>query len=72
MAARRQYLIECRQAKGSRKQVASDLCISVIYLRMIENGTHKPGRDVMIRISKYMGQPLEALFPDLFGGNQVI
>jgi len=66
MADRRRWLTELRQAKGPLSDVASDLGISKIYLRMIENGTHKPGRDVMIRMSSYFAQPIAKLFPDLF------
>lgn len=66
MTKRRQQLIACREKKGDRNQVARELAISVVYLRMIETGALKPGRDLMLRISKYFGKPLEYLFPDLF------
>lgn len=72
MAKRRQRLIECREAKGTRIQVAAELGISKVYLRMIETGAFKPGRDLMIRISNFLGEPLEELFPDLFGDNQAV
>lgn len=66
MAMRRQHLIACREAKGSREQVASELGISKVYLRMLENGSLKPGRDLMLKMSTYFNQPLDLLFPDLF------
>ncbi|WP_342439989.1 helix-turn-helix transcriptional regulator [Paenibacillus sp. FSL L8-0436] len=66
MAKRRQQLIDCREKIGDRNQVATELDISVVYLRMIETGALKPGRDLMIRISNRLGKPLEFLFPDLF------
>ncbi|GEO27056.1 hypothetical protein AAC03nite_28410 [Alicyclobacillus acidoterrestris] len=66
MAQRRHLLTELRKAKGTLQDVSSELGISKTYLRMIENGTHKPGRDVMIRMSNYFKQPMSALFPDLF------
>lgn len=66
MAQRRQQLIDCREAKGSRDQVSSELGISKVYLRMIETGAHKPGRDMMFRMSNYFEKPLNELFPDLF------
>ena len=72
MTNRRNALIESRAAKGPRKKVATDLGISIIYLRMIENGTHKPGRDVMLRIASYLGKPLDFLFPDLFQDNKAV
>jgi putative transcriptional regulator len=68
---KRERLIEFRKAKGFRENVAAELGISEVYLRMIESGAHKPGRDVMFRMSSYFEQPLEILFPDLFG-DQVI
>jgi len=70
MAKRRQQLIECREAKGSRDQVASELGISKVYLRMIETGALKPGRDLMIKMSGFFEQPLDILFPDLFEGER--
>ncbi|WP_213524244.1 helix-turn-helix transcriptional regulator [Paenibacillus sp. J31TS4] len=70
MAKKRQQLITCREAKGSRDSVCSELGISKVYLRMIENGTMKPGRDLMIRFSTYYDRPLEVLFPDLFGDSR--
>lgn len=66
MAKRRSQLIACREQIGDRQQVASELDISVVYLRMIETGALKPGRDLMLRISNYFNKPLEYLFPDLF------
>lgn len=72
MANRRQQLIECREAKGTRDQVAPNLGISKVYLRMLETGALKPGRDLMFRFSAYFNQPIEKLFPDLFGDDQVV
>lgn len=66
MNKKRQYFSNCRKKKGTQAKVAKELGISTVYVRMIENGTFKPGRDLMIRISTYFGEPLEQLFPDLF------
>ncbi|MEK8206740.1 transcriptional regulator [Paenibacillus odorifer] len=66
MTKRRLKLIACREKIGDRKKVAADLNISVVYLRMLETGALKPGRDLMLRISNYFEKPLEYLFPDLF------
>ncbi|MEK8132936.1 helix-turn-helix transcriptional regulator [Paenibacillus filicis] len=63
---KRNYFSSCRKNKGTLSLVASELGISTVYLRMIENGTFKPGRDLMIRLSHYFDEPLEKLFPDLF------
>ncbi|MBO8164667.1 MAG: helix-turn-helix transcriptional regulator [Brevibacillus sp.] len=72
MPKRRQQLVACREAKGSRDQVASELGISKVYLRMLETGALKPGRDLMLKMSNYFDQPLEVLFPDLFENEQAI
>lgn len=66
MTKRRQELIACREKFGDRNQVAAELNISVVYLRMLETGALKPGRDLMLRISNYFDKPLDYLFPDLF------
>lgn len=64
---KREQLIEARVIKGkSREEVAEDLIISKTYVRMLENGTVKPGRELMIRFSKYYGLGIQVLFPDLF------
>jgi len=57
---------ECRKLKGSQSSVAEQLGISTVYVRMIENGIHTPGRDLMFRFSEYFGRPVEELFPDYF------
>lgn len=69
---RRVYFALCRKKRGTQASVASDLGISTVYLRMIENGTFTPGRDLMFKISEYFGQPLAKLFPDYFEKEQVI
>lgn len=72
MDKKRQFFASLRRAKGTQAEVAKELGISTVYLRMIENGTFKPGRDLMIRLSEYFGVPLEKLFPDLFEKEQAI
>ncbi|MGG1649698.1 helix-turn-helix transcriptional regulator [Paenibacillus sp. NRS-1780] len=71
-AKKRSYLSNCRKEKGTQSDVAFQLGISTVYLRMIENGTFKPGRDLMIRISNYFDEPLDLLFPDLFGKERTV
>lgn len=66
MEKKRYHFRVCRKTKGTQAEVAFALGISTVYLRMIENGTFKPGRDLMIRIANYFNEPLELLFPDLF------
>ncbi len=66
MLKKRELLISLRIHKGSRAQIAAELGISEVYLRLLENGTFKPGRSTMIRIACYFGVSAEVLFPDLF------
>lgn len=64
---KRERLIQERtKRKKTRAQVAEDLGISEVYVRMIENGTVKPGRDKMLLISEYYNLGLKTLFPDIF------
>jgi transcriptional regulator with XRE-family HTH domain len=61
---------ECRKDKGTQKLVAEENDISEVYVRMIENGTFTPGRDLMIKFSKYFNRSIEELFPDIFGDTE--
>ncbi len=63
---KRQYFSKCRKAKGTQEYVAKENGISTVYLRMIENGTFTPGRDLMFRLCYYFDQPADKLFPDYF------
>ncbi|MGK9252397.1 helix-turn-helix transcriptional regulator [Paenibacillus humicus] len=64
--ANRDVLRKLREEKGSRDFVSEELGISNVYLRMIETGKLKPGRDLMLKFAKYFAKPLEVLFPDMF------
>ncbi|CDX01254.1 Helix-turn-helix [Desulfitobacterium hafniense] len=64
MIKKRLFFSECRKKKGTQKTVAKDLGISEVYVRMIENGTFSPGRDLMFKIARYFSEPIEKLFPD--------
>ncbi|MNR93690.1 helix-turn-helix protein [compost metagenome] len=65
-SAKRRLFYECRKSKGTQSLVASELGISTVYVRMIENGTFTPGRDLMFKFSNYFNEPVENLFPDYF------
>lgn len=65
-SAKRKLFYECRKSKGTQSLVASELGISTVYVRMIENGTFTPGRDLMFKFSNYFDEPVENLFPDYF------
>jgi len=54
---KRELFSQLRKKKGTQAKVASENGISTVYLRMIENGTYTPGRDLMFRLSDYFGVP---------------
>lgn len=66
MAKKRDRFSVLRKQKGTQAQVAEANNISNVYLRMIENGTFTPGRDLMFRLSGYFNEPVQSLFPDYF------
>lgn len=63
---RERLIQERKKLKQSRSQLAEQLGISEVYVRMIENGQHKPGRDLMIKFEKHYGYTMKTLFPDIF------
>lgn len=71
-SAKRHLFYICRKSKGTQSKVATDLNISTVYVRMIENGTFTPGRDLMFRFSDYFAKPVEELFPDYFADIRVV
>jgi DNA-binding XRE family transcriptional regulator len=66
MTKKRVFFAECRRKKGTQKAVANEIGISEVYLRMIENGTFTPGRDLMFKLCEYFNEPIINLFPDLY------
>lgn len=64
---RRERLIQERSKRNkTQADVAVDIKKSTVYVRKVENGKIKPGRDAMLDFSKYYGLGLKTLFPDLF------
>ena len=64
---KRAALLEARIRKQINRDIASkELNISAVYLKKLENGTSKPGRDLMVRMEKYYGVSVRTLFPDIF------
>ena len=64
---KREFLILARKRKKvSQHQAAEDIGISEIYLRKLEAGTSKPGRNTLVKIEQYYGQSMRELFPDIF------
>ena len=72
MANKREFLKKLREQKGTQAKVANDIGISTVYLRMIENGTFTPGRDLMFKLSSFFGETPEKLFPDYFSQESAI
>jgi putative transcriptional regulator len=63
---RHRLIDERAKKKKSRKNLAEELNISLIYVRKIENGQAKPGRDLMLKFEEYYGLGMKTLFPDIF------
>lgn len=52
-----------RQAKGvSKAHMARRVGVSRSYATKLEQGILQPSGEMMFRIAKYLGQPLEAVF----------
>ncbi|PWK13120.1 helix-turn-helix transcriptional regulator [Tumebacillus permanentifrigoris] len=64
---KRYPLIACRVAiEKTQAQVAQDLQLSEVYVRKIEAGDKKPGRETIIKFARYYQKSVTELFPDLF------
>lgn len=66
MKKKRELFSELRKKKGTQAKVAADNEISEVYVRMIENGTFTPGRDLMFRLATYFNTDVTELFADYF------
>ncbi|MEK8133121.1 helix-turn-helix transcriptional regulator [Paenibacillus filicis] len=71
MPQKRELFKKLRKAKGTQAKVAYENRISTIYVRMIENGTCTPGRDLMFQFSRYFETPVENLFADYFESSSI-
>lgn len=64
---KRERLISERIKRNkTRLQVAYDLGISEVYVRKLESGSVKPGRDTMFKFENYYNVNAKKLFPDIF------
>jgi len=64
---RREMLTNVRLSCGkTQKEVARDLKLSTIYIRKLETGNSKPGRETMLKLENYYGVSMRELFPDIF------
>ena len=56
-------LTKWRQAKGvSKAHLARRIGVDRSYVTKLEQGKMQPSGEMMFRIAKYLGQPLEAIF----------
>lgn len=63
----RKYLKQLRTELGLTQQgLALRLGISAIYVRKIEKGTVKPGRNTLVVYEKFFEKSMKDLFPDIF------
>lgn len=64
---KRDRLVSERTKKDhTQAELAKMLGISTIYVRKLESGSVKPGRDTMIKYENYFGLSSKTLFPDIF------
>lgn len=53
----------------TRKEVASNIGLSEIFVRKLEEGGRNPSIKTMLKFQELYGEPIENLFPDIFGKN---
>lgn len=63
---RERLILERSKKKKTQAEVAKDLGISHVYVRKLESGSVKPGRDTMLKFESYYGLGAKKLFPDIF------
>jgi putative transcriptional regulator len=67
------FVTKWREAKGvSKAHLARRVGVSRSYVTKLEQGIMQPSGELMFRIAKYLGQPLESVFqpaPAKTGGN---
>ncbi|MBD8522315.1 helix-turn-helix transcriptional regulator [Lysinibacillus fusiformis] len=50
----------------TRMEVASNLGLSEIFVRKLEEGGRNPSIKTMLKFQKLYDEPIEKLFPDIF------
>jgi transcriptional regulator with XRE-family HTH domain len=63
---RDRLILERNKRKLTRDELAKHLGISEVYVRKIESGSVKPGRDTMIKFEEFYSLGMKTLFPDIF------
>lgn len=66
---RERLILERNKRKKTQSEVALELGISEVYVRKLESGSVKPGRDTMLKFENYYGLGSKKLFPDIFFSN---
>jgi putative transcriptional regulator len=57
------FVTKWREAKGvSKAHLARRIGVSRSYITKLEQGILQPSAEMMFRLAKYLGQPLEAVF----------
>lgn len=63
----RKYLKQLRtELNMTQQELASELGISAIYVRKIEKGVVKPGRNTLVMYEKFFNKSMKVMFPDIF------
>lgn len=63
----RKLLKQLRVSKNlTQQELADELGISAIYVRKIEKGVVKPGRETLIAYEAFFEKSMKDLFPDIF------
>lgn len=64
---KRERLIRERKKRNkTQADIAEALGISEVYVRKLESGSVKPGRNTMIKFESYYNLGSKKLFPDVF------
>lgn len=67
VALERQLLKQLRvNKKLTQQELAEILGISSVYVRKIEKGVVKPGRETLISYETFFNRSMKELFPDIF------
>ncbi|WP_404453999.1 helix-turn-helix transcriptional regulator [Virgibacillus necropolis] len=63
----RKHLFAIRKKYSiTQKELAEIIGISEVYVRKIEKGVVKPGRDTMLKYEYFFNVDIKKLFPDIF------
>jgi len=63
---RERLILERKKRNKTQAEIAEALGISEVYVRKLESGCVKPGRDTMLKFEAFYNLGLKKLFPDIF------